>query len=497
VSDLHKSILCAFLLLVVSATTTVAGTSVRNGVVFTPASLPFEVPADSRVEFGYLRVPEVRADPNSRWIEVPVAIMKSRSLHPAPDPLIHIIGGPGSSHLTTTKYGDYIPYLDDRDYVVFEQRGSRYARPSLACPEWDNALMRNMLEGGSESERAARWAGAARDCEQRFAEEGIDLNGYRTTEIAADIEDFRRLMGYDSYNILAVSYGTKVAQVLLRDHPAAIRSVVLDSPLPLEVNFEEDSLENRDAVLARVFDDCAADADCAGAYPDLAVRFWAAIAYYNENPVEVPANHPETGEGVTILVTGRRLLAAIEPSNTEDMPNVPRLADAVARGELESILAGFANYSFTSGYSMGLRLACWCAEETPFVDFAKVARFGASHPRFTGVSPVFIDPAACGALGVTPALARENQPVVTDRPVLLISGGYDAATPTDWARRILARAPHGFLVSFPQWGHAPTGNWNTPCAQALVVDFLRNPGQEPRNSCREELAPIRFLVEGP
>ena len=73
---------------------------------------------------------------------------------------------------------------------------------------------------------------------------GIDLNSYTTNQIAADINDLMNVLEIEEYNLLTMSYSTKIGQVLLRDYPDKIRSVVMDSPLPLEVNYDEESVSN-------------------------------------------------------------------------------------------------------------------------------------------------------------------------------------------------------------------------------------------------------------
>ena len=78
----------------------------------------------------------------------------------------------------------------------------------------------------------------------RLAKEGIDFNGYNTNEIAADINDLANVLEIEEYNLLTISYSTKIAQVLIRDYPEKIRSVVMDSPLPLEASYDEESVKN-------------------------------------------------------------------------------------------------------------------------------------------------------------------------------------------------------------------------------------------------------------
>jgi len=59
-----------------------------------------------------------------------------------------------------------------------------------------------------------------------------DLSAYNSTESAADFVDLRKALGIAAWNVYGTSYGSYLAQTLVRDHPEGIRSVVLDSVLP-------------------------------------------------------------------------------------------------------------------------------------------------------------------------------------------------------------------------------------------------------------------------
>ena len=49
------------------------------------------------------------------------------------------------------------------------------------------------------------------------------------------------MLGYNRYNVFGLSYGTYLAQTLMRDHPEGIRSVILDSAVPIERSRYPDS----------------------------------------------------------------------------------------------------------------------------------------------------------------------------------------------------------------------------------------------------------------
>ena len=105
--------------------------------VFKPSKkTTHKIPKGQKYTFGYLEVMENRNNPGSQTIEIPVYIFKSRSPNPKPDPIIYTVGGPGSTTMPSAQYMNYYEYLDDRDFILVEQRGNFYAKPHLDCPEW-------------------------------------------------------------------------------------------------------------------------------------------------------------------------------------------------------------------------------------------------------------------------------------------------------------------------------------------------------------------------
>jgi hypothetical protein len=63
---------------------------------------------------------------------------------------------------------------------------------------------------------------ATEACQRDLAATGADLSAYNSTESAADFADLRKVLGIDVWNVYATSYGSYVAQTLMRDHPEGI-----------------------------------------------------------------------------------------------------------------------------------------------------------------------------------------------------------------------------------------------------------------------------------
>jgi pimeloyl-ACP methyl ester carboxylesterase len=127
-----------------------------------------------------------------------VGIFRNRAETINLDPVLKISGGPGSSGLNTAGYllGKGLDaMLEQRDFVVFDQRGTGYSRPRLDCPE--RIEITPALLGGRLTEEESQQAilDSFRRCRERLIAEGIDLSAYNSVTSAADINDLRIILG--------------------------------------------------------------------------------------------------------------------------------------------------------------------------------------------------------------------------------------------------------------------------------------------------------------
>ncbi len=58
----------------------------------------------------------------------------------------------------------------------------------------------------------------------RAAYPNADLSGYSITQIADDVDDLRRALGYDKISLVAASFGSQWAFAVMKTHPAALRA---------------------------------------------------------------------------------------------------------------------------------------------------------------------------------------------------------------------------------------------------------------------------------
>ncbi|MEN2281655.1 alpha/beta fold hydrolase [Algoriphagus sp. SE2] len=447
--------------------------------------------------FGYLELLENRQNTNSKTIKIPVYIFKSRSKNPKKDPIIYTVGGPGSTTMPTSQYMNFYKYLDERDLILVEQRGNYYAKPHLDCPEWSKAIYESNQPHFDNSKSDELFQKAAQSCKESLEQKGIDLNSYNTNEIAADINDLVNVLGIEQYNLLTISYSTKIAQVLMRDYPEKIRSVVMDSPLPLEVNYDEESVQNLLESVEKLLVDCENNVECNAAYPKIKNRFFEYLKEKTKNPLKVEVANPTNGKTELFYLEGKDLITVFTSASTGGIPDVPFEINKLLNNDLTSVKEQLT-YLFQEpdgGAGIGMRLSVWCAEENPFNSLEKIEQETNKYPEVKGLSPAVFDNEVCSIWGVRKVAEIENKAVQSNIPVLFINGDYDNETPVKWAKSMIPNFTNSYYFVFKGWKHTPTTNWGNQCAMILANEFFNNPREKPNSDCFELIRKPKFKTE--
>jgi len=370
--------------------------------VFEEADCPFDLPAgqvDGRtVECGYLEVLEDRADPvgradsDSAMLRLAVAIFRHPDGDPEPDPVIYLEGGPGGSALefASLSFGDLSApiFAANRDLILFDQRGVGLSEPALDCPaltELSVELLDNEMDGEelTYQEMDDLYLETALACGEELRE-NADLSDYNSDASAADVDDLRRALGYDQVNLWGISYGTRLALEVIRDYPEGVRSVVLDSVVPPDVDTEVEGPANVARALDLLFASCAADEACNAAYPDLRAVFFDIVDRLNESPAAFPVTDALTGEVYDAIMNGDDMLGLLAQSlyQTDIIPMLPQIIYDASEGSYE-LLARIAGslLAVREGMSDGMQYSVQCNEEVSFSSAtAFEAALGAETP---------------------------------------------------------------------------------------------------------------------
>jgi len=220
---------------------------------------------------GYLVVPENRKKPAGRQIKIPFVSARKPEQDAAKNFTLYTTGGPGYSTIVNF---DSIRYRSDflkfGGFIAFDQRGTKLSQPCLQCDEIDVAIKKSYKENLPKDSLELD---AVKRCRKRLAAQSIDLSAYNTIESAADINDLRLALHLDSLNLLGISYSGGLMLTVVRNHPAAVKSLILNSPLPGYANYEEDALFNINEALNQVFDNCEKDSGNNLQYQNLRERF--------------------------------------------------------------------------------------------------------------------------------------------------------------------------------------------------------------------------------
>ncbi len=464
---------------------------------FEPTDCRFQRPVGRKVTCGDLIVPEDRdqqagADP-PRAIRLHVAIVESDSEAPAQDPLLILTGGPGAPALENLHWfaQRFDSVLAQRDLVLFDQRGVGLSEPSLDCPEVADLLTQALVQNPGPEEEIRQAVETYRACRQRLLQAGVDLSAYTSAASAADVNDLRLALDYDAWNLYGISYGTRLALTVMRDYPAGLRSVILDSVYPPQADSLLERTANTERALQLLFRRCAADEGCSAAFPNLETVFFDLVARLDAEPITLSV------QSIRASLNGNDLIGIVRSIlyDSDAIPGLPKLIFDVREGTYYDLSAWVSRYvSQFESLSEGMSASVECAEEIPFSSLGAVeAPIAALAPRLAEFDATHVASrlAVCSAWDVSQAAGDENAPVVSQIPTLLLAGDADPATPPAWAQLAAQTLSNAHYVEFAGVGH---GVYNARrCARQIVDDFLETPMVPPDTSCVAELR-IGFIL---
>ncbi len=216
---------------------------------------------------GRVNVPEDRSKAGGKIIPLAFAVLRATSRFPEANPVVYLQGGPGGSAVTQIPLIERIfrPWRDRRDIVMFDQRSAGVSGLSVSCM---NMLSANAYEI-ARPEPGKSLPALAKECVAELDGLGVPLAAYNTTQNAFDVPLVVKTLGYDTYNLYGISYGTKLALEVMRVAPQGLRSVIIDGVAPSWVNLYNSLALKNDEAIQHLVDQCAADQTCNNAYPQL------------------------------------------------------------------------------------------------------------------------------------------------------------------------------------------------------------------------------------
>ena len=453
-----------------------------------PAACPIEMPDGVEFECGVLVAPENYAEPDGNQVRMPYILIRSKDPVPDQTPLLFTEGGPGEDSLRAVWGFAESVLAQDRDVIIFQQRGNLYADPALEC------TIDELFDPATLSS----------PCKEKYASAGVDLTQYHTAMMAEDIESLRKALGYEQWNLFGTSYSTRLMQVLVDRHPEGIRSVILQSVSPLDATRYQHDPGHAFRALQVMFEDCTADPGCAEAYPDLEERFFDLVAELNHNPINLDLRNPDDGSLHPYQVSGRTLIgwmvgrAFYQPAHPPfPIAYYPLLIDQLADGDTRT-LAPWAQHElnneiFDPGFiAFGLYFAVNCQDDAPSVTLDEIQIQAYAYPQMGGYYRHQGEWDLCRVWDLPAAPPLADAPISSEIPALVLAGRYDPITSPAWAKTAAENLENSYYLEFPSKGH--NLDMGSACAEEIKRSFLLDPTSEPDRSCLAEEPPVEFIL---
>jgi pimeloyl-ACP methyl ester carboxylesterase len=487
-----------FLLTLLIIMLSIAGPVSAGQAEFKQTTCWFIVPKDRDMRCGHLVVPENRTKENGPVIKLAVVVFEpDRERHEA---VVYLSGGPGQAARIESKgdieewwrFIDNGAWLRGRRLVVLDQRGAGLSEPSLNCskhysPEVWNGITSHPNDPLDFDLAQKREVEACRD---DLIGKGIDLTAYNTSENAADIHDLRVALNIDKWVLFGISYGTKVALQVLEHHPQEVIAAVLDSTLPLDVNYVDHDAANLDRVLNKLDMDCAAHPGCLDSVGNLKALISQIVQQLDAQPILLRLKRDDQLTTFT-RVSGADVLELIfnqfyDRGAIEMLPQLIRQTADQDYRSLAQMLSFYDVNEDSRAFADGMHLSVVCSDHmSPAAPPAKFALLDnwVRDNFYNWACPLWPS-----AKSVKPYGPRQRNEV----PVLLLAGEYDPATPSNWAEDLARKMGRSQFVLFRGVGHDVIDA--TKCGGDVVADFLTNPEARIETSCVTEMSAPQFSI---
>lgn len=436
---------------------------------------------------GSLEVPENRAAPQGRKIALKLAVLRSGAQVARPDMLAFLAGGPGQA---ATDYAGQIgamlePLRAHRDILLLDQRGVGGSN-ALDCKADDKAAADD--DTGFDP---AKLRAAAADCLKQV-QSHADPRYYTTTDAVQDLDDVRKALGVPQFDLVGVSYGTRVAQQYAMRHPDAVRSIVLDSTVPNSVVLGEDFAQNLDDALKAQFARCAADAACKQRFGNPYQTLIQLRDALRANPHPVSFRDPQSYQTVQRVLNEDSLVGVVRMFAYSPVTAalLPLSIDAAAHGDVGPLLgqAKLLTVDMADLAGNGMSYSVICSEDADLL---------AARPQdsdtLLGTHMVDAYKAICSVWPKGARPADFHQPLKTGKPVLLLAGQYDPVTPPRYADEVAKYLTDARVLLFKGQGHSVLA---TGCGPQLVQHFVEKLDPKTMDaSCLDRLQPQPFFID--
>ena len=452
-------------------------------LLLTPCTIK-DIPGSVRC--GTHRVWENRVSRKGRRIELSIIVLDAFKDNHKPDPLFVLSGGPGDAPSFNASFFSRVfsNIRQDRDIVLVDLRGTGKSH-NLACPE--------LLEPDATGFVDDQILGlpAVRRCRARL-EKTTDLRQYTTENAVDDLDEVRQALSYNQINLYGTSYGTRVAQVYMPRHPAALRTVSLKGIVPPSLAAPETHARAGDYAWNQLVKRCQQQPECARQYPTLDADFRGILKWLESSPVISIPNKPSGMERVK--VSSKFFAEAFRfnlysPELMSRVPSIIRTLSVDKTGLFNEIWFGRGLLS-SDRLAAGFFLSVSCTEDIPYLpkNIAPLVEgtFGGDYRLRQQIR-------ACKVWPRGSVSKQHRQPVKSSIPTLMMSGEFDPVTPPSGGEEVLRGLRNGRHVVIRNNGH-PIGTAEQ-CIGSMIAAFVDKGIAEGLDvSCAEKVWPVPFVI---
>lgn len=433
-------------------------------------------------------VPENRADPHSRTIKLHLAVIRSDAQVPAKDMLVFLAGGPGQA--ATETWPMVAPALDSllahRNVLLIDQRGTGGSNP-LDCKGAEKAAMATEGAGFDPARLRAQTTQCLKEIQAK-----ADPRYYTTTAAVQDLEDARRALGVPSFDLVGVSYGTRVAQQYAMRHPGAVRGILLDGVVPNSLILGEDFAQNLEDALKAQFARCTAEPACKARFGNPYQTLYQLRDALRANPHKVSFRDPQSYQSVERTLSDDALASVVRlfAYSPVTAALLPLSIDAAAHGDVGPLLgqAKLITGDLADSMNSGMQFSVFCSEDA---DLLKPRPQDANTILGTRMTDTLQAVCSVWPHGTRPA--DFHQPLRTAIPTLLLSGQYDPVTPPRYGEEVLKGLSNARHLVLKGQGHNVIA---AGCAPKLVQHFIEDlHPQKLDASCLDRLQPTPLFID--
>lgn len=412
------------------------------------------------------------------------------------DPIVYLQGGPGASarlHADGIKrWQNWMRYSNtERDLILIDTRGTGRSRPALVCAEYNRFNQQLLRQDLPLRDELAQGYDVAAQCFNQAEKTSPQLN-YRNFSTQKSAQDIRALMAqlnYPQWNILGVSYGTRLAlEVALQEHQYpqknALKSMILDSVYPAGYGGTQTWPQVLEEGIQQFFRGCSAKSECVEKLKDvhgiagisIQERFMRTLTELRSNPILVTIKRWDGEAPVTFMVNDHRFLSATFAAvyDPNDWPNIIDAMNAVGArrsDSLKSLFEPFINNSVTSDFNSLTFTAVDCADN-PVLSEESYAAALAKYPLLQEYARDQWRYQLCHQLQSEAPLINATPQV----PTLLLAGALDPITPVAWARASSQQWPRSQLVVREKIAHSVLGS--DVCLLEQLDQFFDQPNEK-------------------